>query len=222
MEHTRTPATMTMLQLPDRHHQHWRDALEDRLQDASPGPIDLDCGDWLLTCSDLQQLNTIAADRGYTLRTLLGQRPETIVSASALGLDAHLRPHLTDEDTTTAPSPSTGEGVLFHHGTLRSGDHLQSDRDVLLYGDVNPGARISAAGHVLVWGRLRGIAHAGRDGDPSARIVALQLRPLQLRIGDVVARGPDDLPQEGLVEQARLEGSEIVIEAASAQMITRS
>ena len=111
--------------------------------------------------------------------------------------------------------------MLFHHGTLRSGDHLQSDRDVLLYGDVNPGARISAAGHVLVWGRLRGIAHAGRDGDPSARIIALQLRPLQLRIGDVVARGPEDQPQEGLVEQARLEGGEIVIEAASAQMIPR-
>ena len=78
---------MTMLQLPDRHHQHWRDALEDRLQDASPGPIDLDCRDWLLTCSDLQQLITIASARG-TPRTLLGQRPETIVSASALGVDA--------------------------------------------------------------------------------------------------------------------------------------
>ena len=211
---------MTMLQLPDRHQQHWRDALEDRLQDASPGPLDLDCGDWLLTCSDLQQLRGITAARGCSLRTVLGQRPETIVSASALGLDAQLRPHLADNDAA-GPSPSVGEGLLFHHGTLRSGDHLQSDRDVLLYGDVNPGARISAAGHVLVWGRLRGIAHAGRDGDPSARIIALQLRPLQLRIGDVVARGPEDLPQEGLVEQARLEDGEIVIEAAPAQTLPR-
>ena len=212
---------MTMLQLPDRHHQHWRDALEDRLQDASPGPSELDRGAWLLTCSDLQQLSGIAAARGYTLRTLLGHRPETIVSASALGLDARLQPHLAEDNATADPSPSTGEGLLFHHGTLRSGDHLQSDRDVLLYGDVNPGARISAAGHVLVWGRLRGIAHAGRDGDPSARIIALQLRPLQLRIGDVVARGPEDLPQEGLVEQARLENGEIVIEAAPAQTLPR-
>ncbi len=96
---------MTMLQLPDRHHQHWRDALEDRLQDASPGPIDLDCGDWLLTCSDLQQLSGIAAARGYTLRTLLGHRPETIVSASALGLDARLQPHLAEDDATADPSP---------------------------------------------------------------------------------------------------------------------
>ena len=158
---------MTMLQLPDRHHQHWRDALEDRLQDASPGPIDLDCGDWLLTCSDLQQLSGIAAARGYTLRTLLGNRPETIVSASALGLDARLQPHLAEDNATADPSPSTGEGLLFHHGTLRSGDHLQSDRDVLLYGDVNPGARISAAGHVLVWGRLRGIGEIVIEAAPA-------------------------------------------------------
>ena len=102
---------MTMLQLPDRHHQHWRDALEDRLQDAAPGPIDLDCRDWLLTCSDLQQLNDIAAERGYTLRTLIGQRPETVVSASALGLDARLRPHLDAEDEMNRPSPSAGEDV---------------------------------------------------------------------------------------------------------------
>ena len=96
----------------------------------------------------------------------------------------------------------------------------QGDGDVLVLGDVNPGATVSAAGHVLVWGRLRGIAHAGRDGDQKARIVALQLRPLQLRIADQVARGPEDLPQLGLAEQARLEGSEIVIEPAPAERLT--
>jgi septum site-determining protein MinC len=75
---------------------------------------------------------------------------------------------------------------------------------VLVLGDVNPGARVSAGGHVLVWGRLRGIAHAGCRGDASARIVALQLRPLQLRIAGAVARGPDDSPPPGVAEQASL------------------
>jgi septum site-determining protein MinC len=102
-----------------------------------------------------------------------------------------------------------------HRGTLRSGDHLQSDGSVLLLGDLNPGARISAGGHVLVWGRLRGVAHAGRQGDRSARIVALQLQPLQLRIADAVARGPQDRPPEGLAEEARLKDGEIQIEPAS-------
>ena len=101
-----------------------------------------------------------------------------------------------------------------HQGTLRAGDHLHSDRDILLHGDVNPGARISAVGDVLVWGRLRGVAHAGCEGSTDARVVALQLRPLQLRIADAVARGPDDLPQPGLAEQALLRDGVITIEPA--------
>ena len=67
---------------------------------------------------------------------------------------------------------------------------------------------------MLVWGRLRGVAHAGRHGDASARIVALQLQPLQLRIADAVARGPEERPPQGLAEQARLVEGEIRIEPA--------
>jgi len=74
----------------------------------------------------------------------------------------------------------------------------------------------------LVWGRLRGVAHAGRDGAISAKIVALHLRPLQLRIADVVARGPEDQPIAGMAEQARLVDSEIVIEPAQPQALARS
>ena len=36
-------------------------------------------------------------------------------------------------------------------------------------------------------GRLRGVAHAGCHGDQQARITALQLRPVQLRIAAAVA-----------------------------------
>jgi septum site-determining protein MinC len=101
-----------------------------------------------------------------------------------------------------------------HQGTVRSGDHLEAEGSLLVLGDVNPGARISAVGHVLVWGRLRGMAHAGCQGDRRARIVALQLRPLQLRIADAVARGPEELPPAGLAEQAVLLDGEIQLEAA--------
>ena len=58
------------------------------------------------------------------------------------------------------------------------------------------------------------MAHAGCRGDRGARIVALQLRPLQLRIADAVARGPEEAPAPGLAEQARLVGGEIRIEPA--------
>ena len=68
---------------------------------------------------------------------------------------------------------------------------------------------------VLVWGRLRGVAHAGVGGDRQARIVALQLRPLQLRIADAVARGPADPPGAGQAETAHLVNGEIRIDPAS-------
>ena len=111
---------------------------------------------------------------------------------------------------------------MVHQGTLRSGDHFQSDGSLLVVGDVNPGARISAAADVMVWGRLRGVAHAGRDGATEARIVSLHLRPLQLRIADVVARGPEDQPVAGMAEQARLVDGEIVIEPADPQAMART
>ena len=88
-------------------------------------------------------------------------------------------------------------------------------------GDVNPGARVSASGDVMVWGRLRGIAHAGQDGDREARIIALQLRPLQLRIADQVARGPEDEPLPGLAEEAFIESNDIVIKPANPRLTAR-
>ena len=209
-------AAMT-LRLPDHRLEHWRDRLPDLLRSCSETSIDLSCGDWILNCSDITDLSALVADAGHQLGRITSRVPQTVVSASALGLDAS--PEATHSRSETQPNQvaAGSADLLFHHGTLRSGDHLQSDRSILLYGDVNPGARISSAADVLVWGRLRGVAHAGCDGSTSARIMALQLRPLQLRIADVVARGPEDLPQAGLAEQAELKDGVIAIEPAIIQ-----
>ena len=208
---------MQGLQLPDRHNQHWLDALPVLMHKLQPGAISLDCGEWLLSCGELMHLSKTLDVMGCTLNEVCTTHPETLVSAAALGFLTRSSSDQTGSKQPAAETKATATELLFHRGTLRSGDHLQSDGDVLLFGDVNPGAQISAEGDVLVWGRLRGTAHAGRLGRTSARIVALQLRPLQLRIADVVARGPEDQPQTGLVEQARLDGGEILIEPAPAQ-----
>jgi septum site-determining protein MinC len=190
------------------------------------GPLTLESGAWPLHTGELRELISILEPRGLTLIAVEGRCPSTLVAAAALGLPTAWSPDAPAE--TPAPvqdrgpgggnapltTPVRNPGLLVHRGTLRSGDHLQAEGSVLLLGDLNPGARISAAGHVLVWGRLRGVAHAGRRGDSSARIVALQLRPLQLRIAGAVARGPEERPPEGLAEEARLEDGEIRIEPA--------
>ena len=178
------------------------------------GTLLLDAGDWLLLIPELRSLRRQLQQQNLALIRVRGQRPETLVAASALGLETEAtsaaEAATASPDTRTTPDP----GLTIHRGTLRSGDHLQSEGTVLLLGDVNPGARISAAGHVLVWGRLRGVAHAGVQGDRSARIVALHLRPLQLRIADAVARGPADPPADGQAEAAHLVDGEIRIDPA--------
>ncbi len=175
------------------------------------GTVVLEAGSWPLRLPELRQLQELLAPLQLELIRVASDHPDTLVAAAALGLDtAPGAPPLPATAMATA-----APDLLVHHGTLRSGDHLQAEGSVLLLGDVNPGARISAAGNVLVWGRLRGIAHAGVAGDSDARIVALQLRPLQLRIADVVARGPEGLPPQGLAEQALLVEGEIRIDPAA-------
>lgn len=71
--------------------------------------------------------------------------------------------------------------------TCRSGMRIESPADCVVLGDVNPGAEILAVGDVIVFGNLRGIAHAGALGDRSARIWALSIEPSQIRIADLVA-----------------------------------
>lgn len=79
----------------------------------------------------------------------------------------------------------------FYHGTVRSGQVLKFDGNVVVLGDVNPGAQIRAAGNVIVMGSLRGVIHAGIDGNREAVVAAYNLQPTQLRIADVITRSPD-------------------------------
>jgi septum site-determining protein MinC len=62
---------------------------------------------------------------------------------------------------------------------------------VVVIGDINPGAEIIAKGDIIVWGRLRGVVHAGADGDESAMVCALDLSPTQLRIAGKIAVAPN-------------------------------
>jgi len=94
---------------------------------------------------------------------------------------------------TSDPAPSSGVEVkaelpvkpLVLKSTCRSGTAVHHEGDVVVLGDVNPGAQVSACGDIVVMGALRGVAHAGAGSLDStdAIIVALSLRPLQLRIG---------------------------------------
>ena len=100
---------------------------------------------------------------------------------------------------------------IFHEGTVRSGDRISSNGNLCIIGDVNPGAIVSAKKNIYVWGKLLGIAFAGKYGDNKASITSLYLNPLQLRIADIVAIGPKEKPKNYYPEIALLEKQTINI-----------
>lgn len=96
--------------------------------------------------------------------------------------------------------------------TCRSGMRVESEADCIILGDVNPGAEVVAAGDIIVFGRLRGVAHAGARGDRAARIWAMSIEPNQLRIADQVALPPRDGERKpGRFEVAEIQGEHIQV-----------
>lgn len=83
-----------------------------------------------------------------------------------------------------------GEALIVRT-TLRSGQLIQYKGDVVIVGDVNPGAHIKAEGSVIIMGTVRGVIHAGTNGDYDVFVVAYKMQPTQLRIGDIITRSPD-------------------------------
>ncbi len=86
--------------------------------------------------------------------------------------------------------------TLMIRRTLRSGQRVHFRGNVVVVGDVNPGAEITAAGDIVVMGWLRGVAHAGAYGNDRAMVSAFRLSPTQLRIAHLIARAPDDVDEQ--------------------------
>lgn len=77
-------------------------------------------------------------------------------------------------------------------GVIRSGQIYESDLNILLIGDVNPGGVLISAGNIYVLGALKGIAHAGIKGNSKAIIAASIMEPPQVRIADIISNFLDE------------------------------
>ena len=74
----------------------------------------------------------------------------------------------------------------FHHGSLRSGQKMETEGSIVIIGDVNSGAEVIASDNIVVLGSLRGLAHAGAKGNKQAIIAAGLLDTVQIRISNIV------------------------------------
>jgi septum site-determining protein MinC len=102
-------------------------------------------------------------------------------------------------------------GTLYHVGTLRGGQALHHVGNIVVVGDVNPGTELVATGDILVFGRLLGVAHAGAQGDESAKVYALHLQATQLRIATSIALDEDTRASVSQPEIAFLRDGRIII-----------
>jgi septum site-determining protein MinC len=107
-----------------------------------------------------------------------------------------------------APPPP---GTLYHVGTLRGGQALHHVGNIVVVGDVNPGTELVATGDILVFGRLLGVAHAGAQGDETAKVYALHLQATQLRIATSIALDEDTRALASQPEVAFLRDGRIII-----------
>ena len=116
------------------------------------------------------------------------------------------------------PQPAAGDPkisqqeMLVVDRTIRGGQEITSQGSVLICGNVNPGSQVIAGGSIDIRGTCRGMVHAGAYGDTTAFIIADHLMPVQIRIGDLIARAPDHMEKSSRAEKAFIRNGQIVIE----------
>lgn len=156
-------------------------------------PVYLVAKDRLLDTRQLQSIAEALAEAQLQLRQVETTRRQTAVAAATAGYSVEQNPTSITQMGQT--KPETGQVLaepLYLQTTLRSGIEVRHPGTVVLKGDVNPGSAIVADGDIIIWGRLRGVAHAGAKGNTQCQIMVLQMEPTQLRIADYVARAPQN------------------------------
>ena len=150
------------------------------------GKLYLDVGNHILHAAELGSLRDEISERSLALWGVLSNSPLTEQTAQSLGLATRLSRPSASTQFRNVGAPETevqqGERAMIVRRTLRSGYSVRFQGSVIVIGDVNPGAEVIAGGSVVIWGHLRGVAHAGADGEENVVVCALDLCPTQLWI----------------------------------------
>jgi septum site-determining protein MinC len=161
--------------------------IDDRKAFFKGARLALDVGGQTLGVNELVELRDGLSERNISLWAVLSESPKTEHTAQLLGLATRISKPRPEETRKFAVEDLGDETALFLNKTLRSGTRIEFAGHVVVLGDVNPGAEIIAEGNVIVWGRVRGVVHAGAKGNRGAVICALDLSASQLRIADEVS-----------------------------------
>lgn len=173
--------------------------------------IALDVGNHILHAVELGGLRDKLSEKGISLWAVLSNSPVTEQTAQVLGLATRLSVPKPERVIRPLDTNLSGDNAILVQRTLRSGFRVTSHGHIIVIGDVNPGADIIAGGSVVVWGHLRGVVHAGADGDSQAIVCALDLSPTQLRIANLISVTPHR-KQKSQPEVARIKDGQVIAE----------
>ncbi|SRR6266496_208513 len=200
-------------------------ALSQRLSEAPAffrgASLALDTTRRNLRMSERTQLEALLANYQMSV-TALEQLPTAIhkeredTSSSSMSIDLPYAAQKKSEQVQsqeTQLDPRDSADTLFLRRTVRSGQAIHHASNVVVMGDVNPGAEIVASGDIIVWGVLRGMVHAGYPDNESAIVCSLLLAPVQLRIAHLLSRPPDGMQVQARPEFAGIKNGQIVVEA---------
>jgi septum site-determining protein MinC len=192
------------------------DLIDSRKAFFTGGKVALQVGERKLGPDHVTHLRELLRERDVIVWAILSTDPITCATVERLGLETRLATPPPPPAVASTPPPAVERededemGILVDR-TLRSGQSVHCVGHVVVLGDVNPGAEVMAGGDVVVWGRLRGIVHAGAFGDAGRCVCALDLSPTQLRIGSHIARPPEERrrakqvgPERAFVSKGRI------------------
>ena len=168
------------------------------------------CYEKKISCMELLDLKILLLKSNIKLTNIYSSSRETVITASFLKINGIFSQNNFDEFNPSVEEQG-GNKDLTYFGMVRSGDHISSNGNLFIMGDVNPGAQISAKKNIYVWGKLCGVAYAGKNGNDNSTISSLYLNALQLRINKTIAIGPKEKPKINYPEIALLESGKIVI-----------
>jgi septum site-determining protein MinC len=178
-------------------HQDWHTFQEELLlqitereQFYQGARIAIEAGELIIHAAEMGQLRDRLSDKGVSLRAVISSSEITRKTAELLGLETTLVKKKTVDVSSKNEKEDNGDGAVLYRRTIRSGVSIISENNVIVLGDVNPGAEIISAQNIMIWGRLRGLAHAGKDDNTAAIICALSMAPTSLRIGTIVSELP--------------------------------
>lgn len=137
----------------------------------------------------------------------------SVISLESISKVSVTPPKRTEKPAVhTARKLSKSDDTKFIKGTIRSGRREEHSGNIIVLGDVNPGAELIAGGNIVVMGTLRGVAHAGFPNNSEAFVASMVFNPVQLRIGEIITRPPEEGETPENPEIAYIKNGMIVIE----------